>query len=49
MLFDDTGPNEDVIWHQIRCKYWVESEKKNVMWHILWRNDFKEMGNTADL
>ena len=43
MLFDDTGSNEGVIWHQIRCKYWVESKRENVMWHILRRNYLKEM------
>jgi len=49
MLFDDTGSNEGVIWHHIRCKYWVESEQKNVMWHFLRRNYLKEMDNTADI
>lgn len=49
MLFEDTGSNKGVIWHQIRCKYWVDSEQKNVMWHILRRNYFKEIDNTADI
>jgi len=45
MLFDDSGTNADVICYQLRRKFWMGNERKNVMWHILWSNYFKEMGN----
>jgi hypothetical protein len=49
MLFYDNGSNADVIWHQIRCRLCMGNERKNVMWYILRRNYFKEMGNTTDI